>query len=144
MTKLETALQPLGITPVLEVQEIDEDSFKLRPAESNRVWISGKPIEEWLGAAVAMTRCCSVCGDSDCRALKVGDHTYETIPADEFIRAGLMAASRMIAASPGSAAMAPSCCAPEPNAEPMTSCATRTPGEQDAPPSPASATASPD
>jgi hypothetical protein len=93
VSKLETALRPLGITPVLETQEIDEVSFRLCPAESNRVWIAGKPIEEWLSAAIEMTRCCSVCGESNCRALKVGDRTYETIPEDQIIKAGLIAAA---------------------------------------------------
>lgn len=96
MAKLEVALRPLGISPLLETKVIDEASFKVRPEESNRVWIAGTPIEEWLGATVEMTRCCSRCGESDCRALKVGDCTYETITEGQFISAGLMAASRMI------------------------------------------------
>ena len=91
------APRPLGIEPVLETQEIDEASFKSNTSESNRVWIAGKPIEEWLGADVGMSRCCSVCGDSDCRTLEVGGRTYETIPEEQFIKAGLMAASQMIA-----------------------------------------------
>lgn len=96
VTKLTVALQPLGVKPVLETQEIDEDSFKANSSESNRVWIAGKPIEAWLGANVGMSRCCSVCGSSDCRTLEVGGQTYETIPEEQFIKAGLMAASQLI------------------------------------------------
>jgi hypothetical protein len=108
--KLAVALRPLGIEPLFETQTIDEDAFKATPAESNRVWIAGKPVEEWLGADVGMSRCCSVCGDSDCRTLQVGGRTYEAIPEELFVKAGLMAASQMIAsASPPDQAVT-ACC----------------------------------
>ena len=101
VAKLAASLRPLGIEPVLETQEIDEEAFKANPSESNRVWIAGKPIEEWLDANVGMSRCCSVCGDSDCRTLEVGGRTYETIPGEQFIKAGLMAGSQMVRTSAG-------------------------------------------
>ena len=97
VTKLAASLRPLGIEPVLETREIDERAFKADPSESNRVWIAGKPIEEWLDANVGMSRCCSVCGDSDCRTLEVGGRTYETVPEEQFIKAGLIASSQMLA-----------------------------------------------
>jgi anti-sigma factor RsiW len=102
VAKLAAALRPLEIEPVLEMQEIDEAEFKANTSESNRVWIAGKSIEEWLGADVGMSRCCSVCGDSNCRTLEVGGHTYETIPEEQFIKAGLMAASQMIVSASSS------------------------------------------
>ena len=69
LTKLEAALRPLGIEPVLEVLALDEQAFKTEPSESNRIWIAGKPMEEWLGASVGKSPCCSVCGDLPCRTL---------------------------------------------------------------------------
>ena len=96
VAKLRAALQPLGIEPVLEMQTIDEATFKDLPSESNRVWIAGKPIEEWLGASVGMSRCCSVCGDSDCRTLEVAGRIHETIPEELFVKAGLLAASQVL------------------------------------------------
>ena len=123
VAKLAAALQPLGIEPVLETQEIDEAAFKTNTSESNRVWIAGKPIEEWLGADVGMSRCCSVCGDSDCRTLEVGGRTYETIPEEQFIKAGLMAASQMIASASSSDRGA-------------TSCSTNSAGTEPCPPTP--------
>ena len=96
VARLDTSLRPLGIEPVFSTQEIDEDAFKANPSESNRVWIAGKSVEDWLGAKVGMSRCCSVCGDSDCRTLEVGGRTYETIPEEQFIKAGLMAASQLM------------------------------------------------
>ena len=61
--KLEPALRPLGIEPVLETLVIDDATFHADPGESNRIWIAGKPLEEWLGARVGDSPCCTVCGD---------------------------------------------------------------------------------
>lgn len=96
--KLEAALRPLGIQPVFDIQVIDEPTFKTQPSESNRIWIAGKPMEEWLGADVGMSRCCSVCGESDCRTLKFAGQTFETVPADLVIKAGLIAAASELVA----------------------------------------------
>lgn len=118
VVKLAVTLRPLGIEPVLETQEIDEAAFKANTSESNRVWIAGKPIEEWLGADVGMSRCCSVCGVSDCRTLEVGGRTYEVIPEELFIKAGLMAASQMIASAAPPDREATSCCSSTAGTEP--------------------------
>lgn len=120
VAKLATALQPLGIEPVLETQEIDEAAFKSNTSESNRVWIAGKPIEEWLGADVGMSRCCSVCGDSNCRTLQVGGNTYETIPEEHFIKAGLMAASQMVSSASSPDRGATSCSGSSAGTEPCS------------------------
>lgn len=96
--KLETALQPLGIAPVLETLAIDETSFQADPSESNRIWIAGKPLEEWLGAHVGASRCCNVCGDLPCRTMELGNRTHEAIPEDLIVKAAMMAASGMIGA----------------------------------------------
>lgn len=71
-----------------------------------KVWIAGKPIEEWLGADVGMSRCCAVCGDSACRTLETGGGIYETITQEQFIKAGLITASQMMTSpySPNKAA----------------------------------------
>ena len=117
VAKLEAALRPLGIEPVLETQEIDEETFKVNPSESNRVWIAGKPVEEWLGADVGMSRCCSVCGDSDCRTLEIGNRTYETIPEELFLKAALMAASQGMGGASLPDQSAASRCSCSPNLE---------------------------
>lgn len=93
--KLTQSLRPLGIEPTLEIREIDEDTFKANPSESNRIWIAGSPMEEWLGASVGASRCCSVCGTSDCRTVEVEGTTFETIPEKLFLKAGLIAASQL-------------------------------------------------
>ena len=96
MEKLKQSLQPLGIEPRLEVREIDEKTFKANPSESNRIWIAGKPMEEWLGASVGSSRCCSVCGTSECRTVEVEGTTFETIPETLFLRAALIASSQLL------------------------------------------------
>jgi hypothetical protein len=95
VSKLREALHPLGIEPTLETRVIETDSFKANPSESNRVWIAGKPMEEWLGANVGSSRCCSVCGESDCRTAEVSGTVFEAIPEKLFIRAGLAAAASL-------------------------------------------------
>ncbi len=52
VNKLRIVLHPLGIEPLLQTEEIDEATFKTNTAESNRVWIQGRPLEDWLGADV--------------------------------------------------------------------------------------------
>ena len=75
---------------------ISQASFQTDPSESNRVWIAGRPMEEWLGARVGSTPCCSVCGDSECRTVEVGGTTFEAVPEQLFIRAALVAASTLV------------------------------------------------
>jgi len=100
VNKLKDALRPLDIEPRLEIREIDEKSFKAAPSESNRVWIAGRPMEEWLGATVGSSRCCSVCGISDCRTVKVEGATFEVIPEKHFIKAALIASSQLLDLTP--------------------------------------------
>lgn len=93
---LKETLRPLGIEPILETRAIDERSFKANPSESNRIWISGKPMEEWLGARVGSSRCCSVCGDSDCRTVEVAGTTFEAVPEKLFLKAALIASAQLL------------------------------------------------
>jgi hypothetical protein len=37
-------------------------------------------MEEWLGARVGSSRCCSVCGESECRTVEVGAGAFEAVP----------------------------------------------------------------
>ena len=99
VSKLRQALHPLGIEPTVEIREIDEKSFKANPSESNRIWIAGKPMEEWLGAKVGSSRCCSVCGESECRTVEMGAAEFETIPEVLFLKAALAAAGELLDAT---------------------------------------------
>ncbi len=106
--KLESALQPLGIYPELETRAIDEATFRAAPAESNRIWIDGKHMEEWLGAQAGNSPCREVCGDLPCRTMALHGQTYEAIPEDLIAKAAVIAASQLIA--PGATTSASSSC----------------------------------
>lgn len=90
-TTLQAALEPLGIRTTLESAELDTDAFQSAPAESNRIWIAGQPLEHWLGATVGSSRCCGACGDAGCRTVVVGKDTYEAIPEKLILQAALTA-----------------------------------------------------
>ena len=94
---LEQVLAPLDIAPRLEIAEVDPSTFQDRPGESNRIWIAGRPLEDWLDATVGSSRCCSVCGDSDCRTVEVRGTTFEAVPQRLILQAALRAASEMLA-----------------------------------------------
>lgn len=93
---LRAVLAPLGIEPQLEVADVDEATFAASPLESNRIWISDRPMEDWLSGRTGSSRCCSVCGDSDCRTLEIQGTTFETIPERLIVKAGLLAAAELL------------------------------------------------
>jgi Domain of unknown function (DUF2703) len=93
---LEQTLRPLGLQPHLEITEIDEVASRMNPAESNRIWIAGDPIEKWLHARVGSSRCCAVCGESECRTVEVGGTTFEAIPERLILKAALIASSELL------------------------------------------------
>ena len=99
LEKLKKALRPLDIDPIVEIREIDRDSFSKDPDQSNRIWIAGKPIEEWLNAKVSSSPCCTVCGDSECRTIEIDNDVYEIIPPELILKATLLAAAQMVAST---------------------------------------------
>ena len=103
ISKLKEALRPLSIEPTLEIRDIDEASFKANPSESNRIWIGGRPMEQWLGAGVGSSCCCSVCGGSECRTVEIGGATFEAIPQELFLKAALIASSELLEPESGAA-----------------------------------------
>ena len=93
---LATSLNPLGILVSLEKVQLSPERFKLNPSESNRIWIADQPLETILGAKSGMSQCGGCCGDSACRTTVVDGRTYETIPPELIVRAGLKVAANMI------------------------------------------------
>jgi hypothetical protein len=108
LAMLDRELRPRGIEPFVELREIDEATFRADPSASNRIWIAGVPLEDWLGAGVGKSRCCAACGDADCRTVTVDETTFETIPADLIVRAAQGAAATLSASLDRKPA--PSCC----------------------------------
>lgn len=97
--RLTEALAPLGITVEVETAALDDATFRRDPSQSNRIWLAGRPIEEWLDAGVGSSTCCDECGDAECRTMHVGGAVHEAIPADVIVRAGLMAAASLLASA---------------------------------------------
>jgi hypothetical protein len=108
VAKLKSSLLPLGIEVTIETEELTEEAFKANPSKSNEVWIAGKKVEDWLDAPIGMTPCSTVCEGSSCRTIEINGNSYETIPEELFIKAGLTAAGSILTceASPTSN----SCC----------------------------------
>lgn len=99
IAKLKDVLRPLGLEPRLEAKEIDEESFRTDPSMSNRIWIGDRPLEEWLGARVGSSHCCSVCGESECRTVEAGGAVFEVLLEELILKAALIAAAQMLGPS---------------------------------------------
>lgn len=97
---LKQSLAPLGIKVILEEKALDSAICAKDISQSNRIWISGRPLEEWLGAQVSKSPCEFCCADAgkevECRTVEVNRQVYEAIPSDLIIQAGLLAASELI------------------------------------------------
>ena len=119
VAKLKVALAPLGLEPLLETREIGESEFRKDPSASNRIWIADRPLEEWLGARSGSSPCCSVCGDSECRTVEIGETVFEDIPEELILKAALAAAAQTLAPEGRQSSSCcerdstgPECCAP--------------------------------
>jgi hypothetical protein len=95
---LAEALRPIGFEVTLEERALDRATFQGAPGESNRIWIAGRPLEDWLGATAGASTCCSVCGDDECRTLEVDGSTFEVVPEPLIVKAGLAAAASLLTA----------------------------------------------
>ena len=93
--KIGKALAELGIDVELKMEPIDFPMFANDPLQSNRIWIGGRLLEEWLGGTEGWSRCCEVCGEVDCRTISVDDGTYEAIPEHLIVKASLLAAAAL-------------------------------------------------
>ena len=96
---LKQSLSPLGIKVVLEEKALDAATCAKDISQSNRIWVGGRPLEEWLNAQVGQSPCETCSGelgsDVECRTVEVEGEAYETIPADLIVRAGLLAAAEL-------------------------------------------------
>jgi hypothetical protein len=94
--KLKNALAELGIEVGLIQKAIDFSVFANNPLQSNSILINGKLLEDWIGGETGKSKCCDVCGDSECRTISFGENTFESIPENLIIKAGLLAAAELI------------------------------------------------
>ncbi len=94
--ELNRSLSRLGIRVILKKEPLGEAEFSKEPLESNRIWIAGVPLEAWLSASSGQSPCCSACGDADCRTIIVEGRSYEAVPKELIVKAGMLAAAQMI------------------------------------------------
>ncbi|MHC4128702.1 MAG: DUF2703 domain-containing protein [Planctomycetota bacterium] len=97
---LQASLGRLGMDVVLEERELSPEECAEDISESNRIWIADRTLEAWIGGEVGKSLCgfcCSELGDAvECRTVTVDGETYEVIPAQLIVKAGLLAASQMV------------------------------------------------
>lgn len=86
----------LDIEVDLSQEALEFSIFTKDPLQSNSIWIEGRLLEEWIGGTTGQSKCCEVCGDSECRTISIGKNTFEAIPEDLIIRAGLLAAADLL------------------------------------------------
>lgn len=120
--RLNHSLKELGIDVVLEKKILSPSTFLADPLESNRIWIAGEPFEKWLSATIGQSKCCSTCGDSDCRTVTVEGKTYEAIPVELIVEAGLRAAAQLL-----HGALSGSCCLPAESPKENSECCLSSP-----------------
>jgi len=101
VASLREALRPLGIEVAAAEVALSSEECAADIMQSNRIWIEDRPLEEWLGAEVGASLCGACCPGLDdeveCRTVSVDGTTYEVVPARLIVRAGLVAASGLLA-----------------------------------------------
>jgi len=98
--KLKESFSVLDIEVILQKENIDFPIFSKDPLQSNRIWVNEKPLEQWIGATVGQSKCCDVCGESECRTVTIGQDTFEIIPEDMIIQAAFLAAADILKKNP--------------------------------------------
>jgi len=88
----------------LSVDLIERPLPPERIGDSNRVLVSGRPVEDWLGGAVSMTDCPS-CGElvgepSCCRSYEIGGVASDALSAEDISRAIRIAAGLAAQSAP--------------------------------------------
>lgn len=99
VASLKRSLHPLGIKVMLEKKSLEIEHEK-DIIKSNQILIADRPLEEWLGAQVGTSACGSCCenlhAQVECRTTSFDGKTYEAIPANLIVKAGLKAAAEII------------------------------------------------
>ena len=94
---LKRSLRPLNMKVVVEEQPITQEEFAKDASQSNRIFVNGRSLVDWLGGTIGMSPCADCCPELgptvECRTLTVDKQTYEAIPATLIVRAGLLAAA---------------------------------------------------
>lgn len=114
--KLAEELEGSGIEVVLAKTDHSPEECMDCPECANCIMVAGKGINQWLDAEMTGSPCGGVCkkamGDNfECQNLVYEGKTYDVIPADLIVKAGLLAAAdpaNLISATCGASAGCPS------------------------------------
>ena len=93
---LQKSLAPGGVRFIVEKKGLAAGEFAQDPSQSNRIWVDGRLLENWVGAEVGQSPCCGPCQGAECRTLEVDGARHETVPAELIIKAGLLAVQRQV------------------------------------------------
>lgn len=98
---LRRCLGPLNIEVALEETPMTPEVCARDMSQSNRIFVDGRPLADWLRGKIGMSPCgpcCEKLGERvECRTLAVDGQTYAVIPARLIVRAGLLAAEASLA-----------------------------------------------
>lgn len=94
--QLKSALEPAGIEVLVEKSELTFEEFKNDPVKSNRIMFNGRMLEDLVSAKTGQSLCCEACGDEECRTVEIGGESFETVPAELIVKAGLKAAASIL------------------------------------------------
>ena len=93
---LENVLKPLNINLQVIKKSLSQDVFDKNPIISNRIRINNRNIEDILSGTIGESKCCSVCGENNCRTIKINGITHEVITTKIILKAALIASAELI------------------------------------------------
>ena len=103
LERLDAVFGPMGLRPELQTRTLDPAACRQAAQASNLILIAGRPLDEWLGGQPGSSPCCGACDGRTCRTLELDGHSYEAIPEELLVRAGITAGVRLLEANATSA-----------------------------------------
>lgn len=80
-------LKEKNIEVILKKEALRLDQFKKNPDKSNQILINGKPLEDLLKGKTGKSKCCGVCGDTECRTVEIDGEVHEVVSAEIIVEA---------------------------------------------------------
>ncbi|MDW7990454.1 MAG: DUF2703 domain-containing protein [Archaeoglobaceae archaeon] len=96
VSTLRRVLKPFGIQVVLQKKDIQFEEFEKDPLSSNRIFINGRPLEEWLKAKAGKSQCCDLCTPNECRTVELNGIIYEVPSSELIVQAGIEAVKEFL------------------------------------------------
>lgn len=90
--ELQEKLKVHNVEVILEKKKLTLQEFKTDSIQSNSILFDGISLEKLISARTGQSKCCDVCGDSECRTIETEGDLYEIIPRELIVKAGLIVA----------------------------------------------------